>query len=1717
VINLLASPLRFAAFHFAWIAFTVASVSVAEESPPSDPEAKPAPVSFHRDVLPIFRTNCLGCHQGAKNLGEYVMTQFDKMLAGGESGEKAIVPGNPDASHLIAQITPVDGHAEMPDEPAKPLAASEIELIRRWIAEGANDDSPAQRFLFDASHPPVYQNPPAITSIDVSPDGTLIAAAGYHEVFLIDAKSNQTLHRLIGASPRINSVRFSPDSSRLAVAGGTPVIAGEIQVWNVKSAELELSKSVTYDTLSGVRWSPDGKQISFGGGDNSVRAIDSTTGEQVLFQGAHEDWVLDTVYTVDGKHLVSVARDMTCKLTEVATERFIDNITSITPGALSGGLNSIERHPRRDELFLGGADGVAKVYRVFRQTERRIGDDANLVRQMPAMAGRIFSVAISPDGSRLAAAATLDGQSEIRVWNYDFDGTMTDDIKRLSSKRVADLSPEEKEKLDKYKNSPVTQIWRAEIVDAAVYSLRFDQDQSLLVAGTDGAIHRYDVDGKVTATIHPLDPSAIVANQQASLAFDPVVWATKQASSTEHASENVPETDQVTKLEIQPAVIQFNRPLDYFQLLITGTLRDGSTVDLTRAVKWTVPNFTVISPTGILRPITDGDGKLAVSFGGLTASVEAKAANIKVAPGAAAVPVDFIRDVNPVLSRLGCNQGTCHGAQAGKNGFKLSLRGYDPIFDLRALTDDHAARRVNSSDPDQSLMLHKPLGIAPHQGGTLMSTTDPSFAILRSWIADGCKLDLGTPRVTRIEFSPINPVVNQLGSRQQVRVVAHYADGLQRDVTAEAFITSGNTEVAEASGDGLLTAVRRGEAPILARYEGSYAATTLTVMGKREDFQWTEPPVWNRIDKLVSQKWQRMKIIPSELCSDEEFLRRVYLDLTGMPPSVEATREFLADTTETQRKRAALIDDLISSEDFVEYWTNKWADLLQVNRKFLGVEGSAAYRAWIRDSVARNQPYDEFVREILTAMGSNKDKPEASYYKVLRTAEETMENTTHLFLGIRFNCNKCHDHPFERWTQDQYYETAAFFSRTSLRADPASGKQTIGGSAVDGAKPLYEEVYEADAGEIKHQRTGKEVAPKFPYELPHDAKAEGNRRDQLAAWMSDADNPYFVRSYVNRIWGYMTGVGLIEPIDDIRAGNPPTNPELLEYLADSFVESGFDRRQLMRMICNSRTYQLSVKTNRWNKDDMQNYSHALPRRLSAEVLFDTVHAATGSTPDIPGVPKGTRAAELPDAGVKLSDGFLQSLGRPVRESACECERSSDLQLGPVMALVSGPTVGKAIADTNNELHRIVNSIDDDAKLVEEIFLRTLSRLPKASEIEVFNELRSEIGLNHNALLAALNDREAWWNEELPKREAAWAEAMKRAEEQLAAAIEAAKPEQERLAKEREAKIAEAQAKFDEVKAQAPARLAQWEKEQTDATEWFPLIPTTVNATSKDAFRVLEDRSIVVNGTGAKGVYNLVFNTSLKDITGIRIEALPMDLANGRGPGLADNSNFVLTELEVSLADKKTPKQSTPVVLTGGLADFSQSGFAPPQAIDGNIRDQKGWAVGGSTVYAHWIVFQTKEPIALDENKNLVVQLHQIHNADKHRLGRFRISFTTSKAAKLPLGLAEPYRSVVNTSVDQRTDAEKQLLSGYYESIDAALIPVQEALAAAKAPVPADAEVVASQMRLERAKQPIVVDATLERLRADKIQSELQVKNERLTATEDLVWALINSPDFLFNR
>lgn len=1104
------------------------------------------------------------------------------------------------------------------------------------------------------------------------------------------------------------------------------------------------------------------------------------------------------------------------------------------------------------------------------------------------------------------------------------------------------------------------------------------------------------------------------------------------AFAAEPASvEALPPGAKVKSLAVKPASIAFDSPYSSAQLIVSATLETGEVIDVTRIARKVSLDSARVSNTGLVRLHGTNNGNIGITLGDKTVSIPV------LAPTEKDKPISFVTDVQPVLGKLGCNAGTCHGAAQGKSGFKLSLRGYDPIFDHRALTDDLEGRRFNRTAPDRSLMLLKPAGAIAHTGGIVWQPGDANYELVKKWIADGVKLDLNATRVKSIEVQPSVVTVPVIGMKQQFSVIATYADGRKRDVTAESFLDSSNTEVATVDKAALITTVRRGEATMLARYEGAYAAASVVVMGDRTGFQWQQKPTNNFIDDLVDAKLNKVKIIPSDLCTDEEFLRRVSLDLTGLPPTSEQIRTFVADATPTPKKRDALIDGLIGSENFVDHWTNKWGDLLQVNRKFLGDAGATALRKWTREAIAKNMPYDQFAYGVLAASGSNIENPPAAYYKTLRTPDAVMENTTQLFLAIRFNCNKCHDHPFEKWTQDQYYETSAFFAQVARSEDPKYKGQKIGGSAVEGAVPLVEIIADNKSGEIKHERTGATQPPKFPFAVPgYDPSPKASRREQIAKWITAKENPYFAKSYVNRIWSYMTGVGIIEPVDDIRAGNPATNAELLDKLTAEFVSSGFDTRQLMTTITKSRTYQLSIATNQWNQDDDINYSHALPRRLPAEVLFDAIHAATGAKSRLPGLPAGARAAQLLDGNVDLPGGFLDLLGKPVRESACECERSNTMMLGPVLAMVNGPIVGDAIKDPSNHIVTFTEKTKDDAKVVEEIYLSVLNRRPNAKELEIGIKALGGSKADHDLLIQDFNKRKA---------------------------------------------------AFDTYAAAVDGKLPAYEKSILDQkpTAWTTLTATKMeskagaNSGAADVkngstLTVQKDGSIMVSGKlEAFDLQTITGELKLDSpITGIRLEVFTDASFPAKGPGRAANGNFVLNEFRVSSQPKGSTDAAKPVKLVAPEASFAQEGFPFANALDGNLAT--GWAVAPRFGENHTAMARFEKSLDAKVGVTLAVQLEHRYGTG-HNIGKFRLSYTTDAKPKLGSTVPADLLAILEIEGSKRNPEQKNRVKQAYLATDA------------------------EYQRLQR-DVPVVPPS-----------------DSRVLGAQDLTWALINTPSFLFNR
>ncbi len=773
-----------------------------------------------------------------------------------------------------------------------------------------------------------------------------------------------------------------------------------------------------------------------------------------------------------------------------------------------------------------------------------------------------------------------------------------------------------------------------------------------------------------------------------------------------------PPLPAIRALKLLPDALTLASLRDERRVLVLGVIEGDKTIDLTAVAKFSSEAGCVeIGAEGYIRPKSGGAGEISVKAGGQQAKLPVKVAS------AEAPKVDFVRDVQPILAKAGCNQGTCHGSAKGKNGFKLSLRGYDPEFDYAALITDVSGRRFNRVNVDDSLMLLKPLAEVPHEGRQALKPGSREHQMLRQWIVEGTKFDNIHNRAKSIEILPKEAEMDLAGRSQQFLVIAKYEDGSTRDVTRDAHFSVSNTEVTDVTGGGVVRGLRRGESALLVRYEGIYGTALLTVMGDRTGYQWADVPENNFIDQHVNAKLRKMKILPSELTGDGEFMRRVYLDLTGLPPKADKVRAFLDGKTPSKEKREKLIDELLGSNDYVEFWANKWADLLQCNSENLGQKSVWLYRNWIRQQVADNVPYDKFVRTLLTAKGSSYENPAVNYLRVLREPGKMTEDVTQTFLGVRFNCNKCHDHPFEKWTQNQYYEMGAYFAQVGFKRGQV-GKEVIfaeaGGSFVVTSEEIVYHKY--DGGEVKHLKTDAVMVPKVPVGEAKSIAPGADRRVPMVDWLVAPENPFFAKSMANRIWSYFLGRGIIDPVDDIRASNPPSNPELLDALTAQFVKDNFDLRKLMKTICQSRTYQLSIVKNKWNEDDTINFSHAHPRRLSAEQMVDALALATGTKAKLAGVPSGMRAAQIPD-GMVAGNDFLQLFGRPKRQSACECERSSSLTLSHALSLINGPTISEAIAAPDSRIAKLVKTEKDDRKLVEDIYLSCLSRPPTEKELK----------------------------------------------------------------------------------------------------------------------------------------------------------------------------------------------------------------------------------------------------------------------------------------------------------------------------------------------------------------------------------------------------------------
>ncbi len=753
------------------------------------------------------------------------------------------------------------------------------------------------------------------------------------------------------------------------------------------------------------------------------------------------------------------------------------------------------------------------------------------------------------------------------------------------------------------------------------------------------------------------------------------------------------------------------------RVVVTARFKDGSIADVTRDAILTSANSKIVAASAdrVLRPVSNGEATVKVVCAGQTASVK-----VLVSDAAKRKPIEFTREVVPILTKAGCNQGSCHGSQYGKAGFKLSLLGFEPDVDYFAIVKQAGGRRTQLTDPTHSLVLLKPTLGLPHQGGSRFGVNSYDYKLLVAWLQDGAPGPTPKdPEVTRIDVFPQQRNLTK-GKEQTLVVQATYSDGVVRDVTRWARLQALNDSVASVTPDGIAKAAGPGETSVMIRFGGQATVARIT-----SPYAWIARypavPETTFVDRFVANKWKSLGLVPSGQCDDSTFVRRLFMDVIGTPPSPEDVQAFLGDSSAD--KRAKLIDKVLNRPEYADYWTLKWGDLLRSNREKLGgPKGMWSFTNWIHDQFRDNRPFDQTVRDLLTAQGSTFTTGPANYFRVASNPPDLCETTAQVFLGMRMQCTRCHHHPFEKWSQADYYKFAAFFARIGQKNSQEFG--IFGGETV---------VRLNNGGDVYHPKTNQLMKPtplggypdimkirgtKTADLIEPDPDVSGDRRSVLADWIT-RDNLIFARNIANRYWGYLMGRGLVEPIDDQRVTNPPTNPELLEALAKDFIAQKYDLKSLIRSICNSRAYQLSADVTKSNAADTMFYTHYFIRRLPAEVMLDSIDAATGARDKFNGLPLGFRAIQLPDP--KIDSEFLDTFGRAPRAIACECERAAEPNMGQALDLMMSDLMNNKVRNGQGTVAKLIESKKSDNDIIETLYLKALNRQPKPEEISKARE------------------------------------------------------------------------------------------------------------------------------------------------------------------------------------------------------------------------------------------------------------------------------------------------------------------------------------------------------------------------------------------------------------
>ncbi len=701
--------------------------------------------------------------------------------------------------------------------------------------------------------------------------------------------------------------------------------------------------------------------------------------------------------------------------------------------------------------------------------------------------------------------------------------------------------------------------------------------------------------------------------------------------------------------------------------------------------------------------------------------------------GFATEPVSFQNDVMAVLSRAGCNAGACHGNLNGRGGFKLSLRGENPAGDFVALTRDMLARRTDVTNARESLLLRKAAGQLPHEGGARFSVSSTEYSLLLRWVEAGTQYDTASRiKPVKLDVTPVGQILVAPADRTKLNAVAHFADGSKRDVTNLVTFETNNVGVAKVHQTGDVVKEQDGEVVVLVRYLDLQVPVRLAFLPNRPTTDLSQVPVYNAIDRHVFAQLQQLRMTPSELCSDSVFIRRLYLDACGITPTADEVRKFLADTTSD--KRVKLIDALLARPEFANYWAQKWSDLLRNEEKSLDHKGVQIFHRWIKAWIAEDKPLNDFAREILAGRGSTYANPPANFYRAIRDPYQRAESVAQVFLGLRVSCAKCHNHPFDTWTQDDYHRFVALFARIEYRVTDNVRRDDLDKHEFNGDQL----VYVTHTGELPHPRGGNAV-PKFLGSNQTDL--DEDRVTALADWVASAQNPFFARAQANRIWSHLMARGLVEPNDDFRVSNPPINPALMDHLTHEFTSGGYRLKPFVRHVLNSRVYQLSASPNETNAADDLHYSHAAVQPLKAEQLLDALANTFAVPVKFPGYPMGMRAGEVPATPLVGRRGrdsttgtrFLKVFGKPDRLLTCDCERSEDPGILQAFQLMTGELVHMLIRTPGNRIGQLLDAKAGESEMLEELYLNTLARTPTATESAKL----------HDYLQNAKDPRSAW--------------------------------------------------------------------------------------------------------------------------------------------------------------------------------------------------------------------------------------------------------------------------------------------------------------------------------------------------------------------------------------